>query len=90
VVAFVSDRSKPKDQREWQGPWLKKVDQETILKDFEGWDEHYVNLLKVGMVVELFEHTDDRLILTAWMIWSFFFSFVAARTREPADSVGDA
>jgi len=47
VVAFVSDRSKPKDEREWEGPWLRKVDQETVLKDFEGWDQHYVELLKV-------------------------------------------
>lgn len=73
MVAFVSDRSKPKDQREWQGPWLKKVDHETILKDFEGWDEHYVNLLKVGRIGES-KHADGRLILTAWTMLSFFFS----------------
>jgi hypothetical protein len=52
---------------------LKKVDHETILKDFEGWDEHYVKLLKVSVIAELFERTDTRLILTAWMMSSILF-----------------
>ncbi|GHJ86132.1 hypothetical protein NliqN6_2534 [Naganishia liquefaciens] len=45
IVAFVSDRSKPKDERTWDGPWLKKVDMETIQSDFDGWDEYPKKLL---------------------------------------------
>lgn len=48
IVAFVSDRSKPKDQRTWDGPWLKKVDMETIQSDFDDWDEYPKKLLGVS------------------------------------------
>jgi salicylate hydroxylase len=47
VVAFVSDRSQPPDQRVWKGPWVKPVDQKTMLDDFADWNEVSVNLLKV-------------------------------------------
>lgn len=47
IVAFVSDRSKPKDQRTWDGPWLKKVDMDTIQADFAGWDAYPRHLLSV-------------------------------------------
>ncbi|KAJ9124516.1 hypothetical protein QFC24_003307 [Naganishia onofrii] len=45
IVAFVSDRSAPKDERTWEGPWLKKVDMETIQSDFADWDEYPKKLL---------------------------------------------
>lgn len=48
LVAFVSDRSKDLDDREWAGRWVKSVSQETMLDDFEDWDEKPRNLLKVG------------------------------------------
>lgn len=48
IVAFVSDWSKPKDERTWEGPWLKKVNMETIQSDFDGWDEYPKKLLGVG------------------------------------------
>lgn len=47
IVAFVSDRTKPKDQRKWDGPWLKKVTMDTIQSDFAGWDEYPRSLLSV-------------------------------------------
>ncbi|KAJ9112604.1 hypothetical protein QFC19_000624 [Naganishia cerealis] len=50
IVAFVSDRSKPKDERTWDGPWLKKVDMDTIQSDFDGWDEYPKKLL--GLISE--------------------------------------
>ncbi|KAJ9123085.1 hypothetical protein QFC22_001275 [Naganishia vaughanmartiniae] len=50
IVAFVSDRSLPKDERTWEGPWLKKVDKETIQADFAGWDEYPRKLL--GLISE--------------------------------------
>ncbi|KAJ9107633.1 hypothetical protein QFC21_001093 [Naganishia friedmannii] len=50
IVAFVSDRSAPKDERMWEGPWLKKVDRETIQADFAGWDEYPKKLL--GLISE--------------------------------------
>ncbi len=50
VVAFVSDRSKPKDQRKFDGPWVSKpVSVEELLDDFNGWHDHPRDLLEVGM-----------------------------------------
>jgi salicylate hydroxylase len=47
VNAAVCDESKPLDERVWQGPWIRQVTQETMLADFEGWDDKFVNMLKV-------------------------------------------
>jgi salicylate hydroxylase len=49
VVACVSDRSKPEDDRKWTGAWVKPVPKETMLSDFEGWDREVVGLLKVSL-----------------------------------------
>lgn len=52
-MAFVSDRSVPKDERTWEGPWLKKVDMETIQSDFADWDEYPKKLLGVSSFTAL-------------------------------------
>jgi salicylate hydroxylase len=48
VGVFVSDRSRPADERVWNGPWVQPVDTQAMLDDFAGWDERALNVLKVG------------------------------------------
>jgi len=47
VVAFISDRSKPKDQRFFDGPWVKPVSHETLMNDFKDYHEHPRRLLEL-------------------------------------------
>lgn len=47
IVAFVSDHSRPEDERTWTGPWVKPVPIETMLSDFEGWHRDVIELLKL-------------------------------------------
>ena len=62
LVAFVSDRSKDPDEREWSGRWVKPVSKEKMLSDFEGWDEKPVNLLKVRRLWHQIEATSSMML----------------------------
>jgi hypothetical protein len=46
-VASVGERDKPLAKRVWDGPWVQPADRETMLAQFEGWDERVLGLLKV-------------------------------------------
>jgi salicylate hydroxylase len=52
VVAFVSDRSLPADERVWNGPWVKQVSQQTMLNDFSDWAPWPRRLLEVSCYVK--------------------------------------
>ncbi|KAJ9101804.1 hypothetical protein QFC21_003143 [Naganishia friedmannii] len=66
MVAFVSDRSRPENEREFHGPWVTPSSLGEMQRDFQGWD---------GMVVDLFpliekpEHwaLHDLLPLDSWL-----------------------
>jgi salicylate hydroxylase len=47
IGVFVSDRSRPADERVWTGPWVQPVDTQAMLDDFVGWDERALDVLKV-------------------------------------------
>jgi salicylate hydroxylase len=64
VVAFVSDRSQPPDERVWKGAWVKPVDQNVMLADFADWNQQVVNLLKACIICFLdghVKHTDPNM-----------------------------
>jgi salicylate hydroxylase len=50
IVAFVSDRSKPEDQREFHGPWVTPSSLEEMQKDYQGWDHLVTDLFPVSAI----------------------------------------
>jgi hypothetical protein len=61
IVAFVSDRSAPPDDRQWTaGAWVKPVEMDVMLADFKDWDKIPTALLKVRFrsIFPIFSHTD--------------------------------
>ncbi|KII87134.1 hypothetical protein PLICRDRAFT_176923 [Plicaturopsis crispa FD-325 SS-3] len=47
VVAFVSDRSAPPDERNWDGPWTVPVSPSDVLADYEGWETRCRDILSL-------------------------------------------
>ncbi|EIN14739.1 FAD/NAD(P)-binding domain-containing protein [Punctularia strigosozonata HHB-11173 SS5] len=48
VVAFVSDRSSPPDERVWkESRWVKPVPVDQMLGDFEGFEDKVIKLMKL-------------------------------------------
>lgn len=45
VVAFVSDRSKPPEQRVWDGPWVKPASRHEMFRDFAEWNDRALAIL---------------------------------------------
>lgn len=60
MVAFVSDRSLPEEERTFHGPWVTPSSLGEMQRDFEGWDEMVVGLFPVSPAYEC------RLV-NAWM-----------------------
>lgn len=48
VVAFVSDRSKPLEERVWDGPWVKPAFRDEMFADYAGWNDKALTLLGVS------------------------------------------
>ncbi|KAJ9113872.1 hypothetical protein QFC19_000065 [Naganishia cerealis] len=66
MVAFVSDRSKPEDQREFHGPWVAPSSLQEMQKDYQGWDHMVTELFPL---IEKPEHwaLHDLLPLDTWI-----------------------
>ncbi|KAJ9111208.1 hypothetical protein QFC22_006583 [Naganishia vaughanmartiniae] len=66
MVAFVSDRSKPEDQREFHGPWVTPSSLEEMQNDYQGWNHLVTDLFPL---IEKPEHwaLHDLLPLDNWI-----------------------
>jgi hypothetical protein len=48
MVAFISDRSKPEDQRTFHGAWVTPSSLGEMQKDYQGWDPMVTDLFPVS------------------------------------------
>lgn len=48
MATMVFSGSTTREDGAWEGPWLKPVDQETMLAEFRGRNSQVLNLLKVA------------------------------------------
>jgi hypothetical protein len=84
VVAFVSDRSQPPDERVWTGSWVKPVDQKIMLDNFADWNETPVNLLKVTVFPKGSKASSHMLPFSAHRKTSTM-GFARAHSTRPVD-----
>lgn len=49
MVAFVSDRSKPEDERTFHGAWVTPSSLGEMQRDYQGWDRMVTDLFPVSL-----------------------------------------
>ncbi|GHJ89987.1 hypothetical protein NliqN6_6389 [Naganishia liquefaciens] len=87
LVAFVSDRSKPEDEREFHGPWVTPSSLQEMQKDYQGWDRMVTDLFPL---IEKPEHwaLHDLLPLDHWIKGRVALLGDAAHASLPHNGAG--
>ncbi|EIN03927.1 FAD/NAD(P)-binding domain-containing protein [Punctularia strigosozonata HHB-11173 SS5] len=87
IVAFVSDRTRPPEERVWEGPWVKPVTRQEMFDDYAEWDPRVHAILSLVDKPEKWA-LHDLLPLERWTVGRVTLLGDSAHASLPHNGAG--